>query len=47
MSDMTDVILSNPSEMRELTIDQLDTAGGGVLLQLFLIGFAIGWAISS
>jgi hypothetical protein len=47
MSDMTDVILSNPSEMRELTIDELDTAGGGVLLQLFLIGFAIGWAISS
>jgi hypothetical protein len=26
---MTDVVVTNPSEMRELTIDELDEAGGG------------------
>lgn len=27
---MTDVVVTNPSEMRELTIDELDEAGGGL-----------------
>jgi hypothetical protein len=27
---MTDVGVTNPSEMRELTIDELDEAGGGL-----------------
>ena len=26
---MTDVVVTNPSEIRELTIDELDKAGGG------------------
>jgi hypothetical protein len=47
MTNTTEVVSSNSSDIRELTIDELDAAGGGVLLQLFLIGFAIGWYISS
>jgi hypothetical protein len=27
---VTDVVVTNPSELRELTIDELDVAGGGV-----------------
>jgi hypothetical protein len=44
-TEMTEVAVTNPSEMRELTIDELDAAGGGMLgLLLFAIGFGIGWA---
>jgi hypothetical protein len=31
MTSMTDVVVTNPSEMCELTIDELDQAGGGII----------------
>jgi hypothetical protein len=46
--DMTRAIVSNPSETRELGIDELDEAGGGIFPVLiavaaFEVGFMVGW----
>jgi hypothetical protein len=47
MSNMTDVVLSNSSETRELTIDELDAAGGGMLMLFFALGFGIGYTAAA
>jgi hypothetical protein len=44
---MTSAVVSNTAEMRELTIDELDEAGGGLLGLMFALGFGIGYAAAA
>ena len=44
---MTSAVVNNIDEIRELTIDELDRAGGGILplVPFFLAGLAVGAGI--
>jgi hypothetical protein len=43
---MTDIVVTNPSETRELSIDELDQAGGGIipLLIMGVVWACVGFA---
>jgi hypothetical protein len=44
---MTSAVVSNSDEIRELTIEELDEAGGGMLMLFFAIGFGIGYTAAA
>jgi lactobin A/cerein 7B family class IIb bacteriocin len=45
MSNTSDVALNSSSKTRELTIDELDQVGGGILPLVLYAAFVAGYAI--
>jgi len=46
-ADMISAVETNAGEVCELTIDELDEAGGGLLGLMFALGFGIGYAAAA
>jgi hypothetical protein len=44
---MTSTVVNDVDEIRELTIEELDEAGGGMLGLFFLLGFGIGYTAAA
>jgi hypothetical protein len=44
---MTSAVVSKSDEIRELTIEELDEAAGGMLGLFFLLGFGIGYTAAA
>jgi len=47
VTDMISAVETNSAEVRELTIDELDEAGGGLLGLMFALAFGIGYAAAA